>query len=661
MPLIWLILFTPFIGFLTAFLLGRKRNAIASWLTVSLTGLNLVFSIILLIQTLHAKDNHLIYNWFTLNGKAYQFGFLFDSLTLMMLVLVNFIALLVEIFSLEYMENDPDLYRYFGFLSLFVFSMVGIVLTDNLFVMYGFWELVGLSSYLLIGFWYKKPEAVQASKKAFLMNRIGDVGFLIGIFSVYFYNGYSTDLTTFADCRLPNAYCLLLFCGTIAKSAQFPLHTWLPDAMEGPTPVSALIHAATMVVAGIYLLIRVSPVFDETTLAIVAGIGAITMILGSIYAIFQTDIKKTLAYSTVSQLGLMVIGLGSEASTFHLLTHAFFKAGLFLCAGVIIHVLHHAGEDFDAQDMRFMGGLRKKMPFTFVCYLVCSTALMGLPLFSGFLSKDAILNGWFPNHGEDTHTFSVIIGCSIFLGIILTAFYMTRQIWMIFFGEFRNEKVNQNNIHEGTWKMKFPIGLLAILSTGFVFSINPLNIEHGWFGDFIGTEFEENHLIGIISTSFALIGITTGYLTRHRIFTFGTVVGGDTDHGTNPSPWSVSSPTTPPLSVSPQTTKPLPTFDNFYNKIFVNPTLKLSNIIQFFDQRILDSLVNLLADLQVFIAKFMGWFDAKVIDGIPNGTAYSAGIIGRVTRSAQGGKVQLYVALAFLGLIGLLLFIILAP
>jgi len=625
MPLIWLILFTPFIGFLTAFLLGRKRSAIASWLTVLLTGLNLFFSIILLLQTLHTKDNHLIYNWFTLNGKAYQFGFLFDSLTLMMLVLVNFIALLVEIFSLEYMENDPDLYRYYGFLSLFIFSILGIVLTDNLFVMYGFWELVGLSSYLLIGFWYKKPEAVQASKKAFLMNRIGDVGFLIGIFAVYFYNNQNTDLTTFADCRLPTAYCLLLFCGTIAKSAQFPLHTWLPDAMEGPTPVSALIHAATMVVAGIYLLIRVSPMFNETTLAIIAGIGAITMILGSIYAIFQTDIKKTLAYSTVSQLGLMVLGLGSGASTFHLLTHAFFKAGLFLCAGTIIHALHHTGEDFDAQDVRLMGGLRKKMPFTFVCYLVCSMALMGLPLFSGFLSKDAIFSIWFlPTAGAETDMFHLTIICSILLGIILTSFYMTRQIWMIFFGEFRNEKVNSEFIHEGSWKMKLPIGLMAILSTGFIFSLNPLSIEHSWFGDFIGRSFEENHWIGVISTSFALIGITAGYLTRDRIFTF---------H--------------------------IPTFDNFYNKIFVNPTLKLSNSIQFFDQRVLDSLINLLADLQVFIARFSGWFDAKIIDGIPNGTVYSAGIIGRITRSAQGGKVQLYVALAFLGLIGLMVFAVL--
>ena len=624
MPLIWLILFTPFIGFLTAFLLGRKHNAVASWLTISLTGLNLIFSVILLSQTLHIKDNHLIYNWFTLDGKDYQFGFLFDSLTLMMLILVNFIALLVEIFSLEYMKDDPDLYRYFGFLSLFIFSMLGIVLTDNLFVMYGFWELVGLSSYLLIGFWYKKPKAVQASKKAFLMNRIGDVGFLIGIFAVYFYNGYSTDLTTFADYQLPTAYCLLLFCGCIAKSAQFPLHTWLPDAMEGPTPVSALIHAATMVVAGIYLLIRVSPMFTIDALAMVAIIGAITMILGSMYAIFQTDIKKTLAYSTVSQLGLMVVGLGSEASTFHLLTHAFFKAGLFLCAGSIIHALHHTGKDFDAQDMRLMGGLRKKMPFTFICYLVCSMALMGLPLFSGFLSKDAILSLWFLYVDDtDKNIFAIIIIVSICLGIILTAFYMTRQVWMIFFGEFRNEKINIESIHEGSWRMKLPIGLLAILSIGFVFSLNPLSIEHGWFGNFIGTKFEENHLIGILSTSLVFIGITAGYLTRHKLFTF-----------------------------------QLPTFDNFYNKIFVNPILKLSNSIQFFDQKMLDFFVNFLADLQVFIAKFIGWFDAKVIDGIPNGTVYSAGIIGRATRSVQGGKVQLYIALAFLGLIGLVIFII---
>ena len=326
----------------------------------------------------------------------------------------------------------------------------------------------------------------------------------------------------------------------------------------------------------------------------------------------------------------MVVGLGSEASTFHLLTHAFFKAGLFLCAGSIIHALHHTGEDFDAQDMRLMGGLRKKMPFTFVCYLICSMALMGLPLFSGFLSKDSIISNLLKNyegatyfeHGLDYYVIGVII--CVLIGIILTASYMTRQIWMIFFGEFKNEKVDINSIHEGSWKMKLPIGILAFLSIGSVFSANPLSVEHSWFGNFIGRSFEENHLTGIISTLFALIGITAGYLTRNKVY------------------------------------NEIPTFDNLYQKIFINPTLKLASFLQIFDQKLLDTLVNFLADLQVFIAKIIGWFDAKIIDGIPNGTAYSAGIIGRVTRSTQGGKVQLYVAMAFLGLIGLLLFVILA-
>ena len=631
MPLIWFILFTPLIGFVVPMLLGKKHNTLAGWLTVGFTGLNLAFSIYFLLQNLHNPQNHLSFNWFTLNGKVYQFGFLFDSLTLMMLILVNFIALLVEIFSLEYMENDPDQYRYFGFLSLFVFSMLGIVLTDNLFVLYGFWELVGLSSYLLIGFWYKKPEAVQASKKAFLMNRIGDVGFLIGIFGVYFYNNHSVNLTTFnLTIHLPTVYCLLLFCGTIAKSAQFPLHTWLPDAMEGPTPVSALIHAATMVVAGIYLLIRIIPLCNELFASIIAGIGMITMILGSVYAIFQTDIKKTLAYSTVSQLGLMVLGLGSPTSTFHLLTHAFFKAGLFLCAGVIIHALHHAGELEDAQDIRKMGGLRKSLPFTFICYLICSMSLIGLPLFSGFLSKDNVINQYFfyyslaigTEYISTSEYYLLAIIILLLIGISLTAFYMTRQIWMIFFGEFRNEKVDINSVHEGSWKMKLPIGILAILSTGFVFSVNPFSIEHSWFGNFIGNNFAENHLIGIISTSMALIGIGLGYLTRNKIY------------------------------------NEIPTLDNLYQKIFINPTLKLASFLQIFDLKLLDALVNLLADFQVFIAKFIGWFDAKIIDGIPNGTAYSAGLIGRITRSTQGGKVQLYVALAFLGLIGLLLLVL---
>lgn len=631
--LIWLILLTPLLGFIMPILLGRKYNVLAAWLTISFTGINLIFSILLLRQNLHSLHQHFIFDWFILGEKSYSFGFLTDSLTLLMLVLVNFIALLVQIFSLEYMQKDPDLYRYVGFLSLFVFSMLGIVLTDNLLVMYAFWELVGLSSYLLIGFWYQKPEAVQASKKAFLVNRVGDVGFLLGIFLVYYLFGntnfqdFNNISTNIQESNLVPLAGLLLFCGCVGKSAQFPLHTWLPDAMEGPTPVSALIHAATMVVAGVYLLARIHPLFGFEESLVVASIGCFTMLLGSVYAIFQTDIKKILAYSTISQVGLMMIGLGSDASIFHLLTHAFFKAGLFLSAGSIIHALHHAGHDFDAQDMRLMGGLRKRLPFTFVCYVICSLALAGIPFFSGFLSKDSILVQVIFQANQHQSIVLHSISIVFFVGILLSAFYMTRQVWMIFFGEFRNEQVNLHNIHEGSWKITFPIGLLAILSIGFIFTSNPLNAESTWFWEFMKpTSLEnsaENHWIPYLSTILATIGITLGYLTRNKVFTF-----------------------------------QIPTLDNTYQTLIVNPTLKAAEHLQVFDKSVVDSLVNSLANLQVILAHIIAWFDAKIVDGIPNGAAFSAGVIGRVTRSVQAGKIQLYVAMSFLGLIALVIFII---
>ena len=631
--LIWLILLTPLAGFIMPILLGKKYNTLAAWLSIALTGLNLIFSIVLLRQNLHVANPHLVFNWFLLGKETYSFGFLTDSLTLMMLVLVNFIALLVQIFSLEYMEEEPDQYRYVGFLSLFVFSMLGIVLTDNLLVMYAFWELVGLSSYLLIGFWYQKPEAVNASKKAFLVNRVGDVGFLLGIFLAYYLFGhsnflsFSSEMANVPDTSLIPVAGLLLFCGCVGKSAQFPLHTWLPDAMEGPTPVSALIHAATMVVAGVYLLARIHPLlgFDESV--IVASIGCITMLMGSVYAIFQTDIKKTLAYSTISQVGLMVVGLGSDASIFHLLTHAFFKAGLFLSAGSIIHALHHAGHGFDAQDMRLMGGLRKRMPFTFVCYIVCSLALAGIPFFSGFLSKDSILAQVIAQAEQHQSMALHLISVVFFIGILLSAFYMTRQVWMVFFGEFRNEKADVFAIHEGSWKITFPIGLLAILSIGFIFTFNPLNAESTWFWEFMKPEMVEksgeNHWVAYLSTALAVAGIALGYLSRNKVFDF-----------------------------------TVPTLDALYQKAFVNPVLKASDLLQGLDKDYLDRFVNVFAKLQVVIASMIAWFDAKFIDGIPNVMAFFAGQIGKITRSVQAGKVQLYVAMSFLGLIALVIFIV---
>ncbi len=623
--LIWLILLTPLVGFGVGMTLGRKQNAVVGLITTGFSGLALVTALALLFNNSLPQTHHWVFDWFSFGSMPVRFGFLADPLTLMMLVLVNFIALLVQLFSQDYMHDDPDKYRYFSFLQLFVFSMLGIVLTDNLFVMYAFWELVGLSSYLLIGFWYQKATAVQAAKKAFLVNRVGDLGFLLGIFGVYFYNNGSTDITTLGTTAMPTVVGLLLFGGCMGKSAQFPLHTWLPDAMEGPTPVSALIHAATMVAAGIFLVARIHPILTVDAQVVIATVGCITMLLGSAYAIFQTDIKKTLAYSTVSQLGLMLLGLGTEASVFHLLTHAFFKAGLFLSAGAVIHALHHAGHhhEFDAQDTRLMGGLRKKLPFTFACYLIFSASLAGLPLFSGFLSKDTILANLF--HLGESNPYFTYLGFAVLLGVFLTAFYMTRQVLTVFFGEFRNTLFAVSTVHEGSWKLKMPLALLAILSTGFVFSWNPFNAGHVWFWHFLNPmmeEIAENHTIALVSVVVGLAGILTAYLTRNKVITYS-----------------------------------LPTFDGLYDFLLVQPTLTLAKQLQRFDVQIVDFAVNSLVSLQVALATLAAWLDSTFIDGVPNGLATGAGIIGKVTRSVQGGKVQVYIVSALLGL-GLLILLL---
>ncbi len=609
---IWLILFLPFIGFLLSFILGKKQNKIVGIVACLLNLITLCFSVFIFFEPNQVFD----YQWFLVNNHVFSFGFWLNEPTKIMLVLVNLVALLVQTYSLTYMRTDDALHRYFGFLQLFVFSMLGIVLTNNLLVLYGFWELVGLSSYLLIGFWYKKPEAIQAAKKAFLMNRIGDVAFLLGVFGVYYVYGTFNLETLNGYAAIQTWIGILLFGGCVGKSAQFPLHTWLPDAMEGPTPISALIHAATMVAAGIFLLFRTLPLFTENALFVVASLGAFTMLLGAFYAIFQTDIKKILAYSTISQLGLMVLAMGvgaKEAAFFHLITHAFFKAGLFMCAGSVIHVLHEAGHGFDAQDMRLMGGLRSRMPITFVCFAIAAASLVGLPLFSGFLSKEAIFmfsKEW------------VWVGL---LGAGMTAFYMTRQVWMIFGGDFKNTKIQANNVKENDWLILTPIIVLAILSLGIIFAKNPFSIEGTWFWSLIPpkSQFPENHLITLETLLVTAVGVGLGYVYRNRVFEF-----------------------------QPKT------FDVFYDKIFVNPTLIFAQRLQIFDKKILDKALDILAMAQVIVAQLVAFFDRNIIDGIPNGTAYFAGTVGKITRSFQGGYIQKYIATAILGLFLLILYLI---
>lgn len=625
---IWLILLTPLAGFITTMLLSSKRNALAGWVATGFSGLNFCSSLFLFQQI--ATPTSLQFSWFSIGNLHLTWGFLVDTPMLMMVLLVNFIAILVQLFSIEYMATDKGRFRYFAFIQLFVFAMLGIVVTDNLLVMYAFWELVGLMSYLLIGFWYEKKSATDAAKKAFLVNRVGDIAFVLGIFLVYFYWGNFSfgDLQHRPD-NLSSGMLtltgLLLFGGCVGKSAQFPLHVWLPDAMEGPTPVSAMIHAATMVAAGIFLLSRVQPVFTIEAHAVIATIGCITMLLGSLYAIVQTDIKKTLAYSTIAQLGLMLIGLGSATSLFHLLTHAFFKAGLFLAAGSVIHALHHANDEahFDAQDMRLMGGLRKQLPVTFYTFVIFAAALAGLPLFSGFLSKDAILANLYSI--AQTFPYFKWIGICTFVGIAMTAFYMTRQVARVFFGTFRNSAVPVSHIHEGSWKMLLPLFALAILSLGIVFSGNPLSATDAWFWHFIDPSFTlvENHSLAYVSLATAGAGIGLGWFTRHQTLAYN-----------------------------------IPTFDKLYTIVFVKPILFKAKFLQKFDKNYLDRSIEILAKTQVVLGNIIAWLDKTFVDGIPSCVAYVARLLGSITRSVQGGQVQLYIVAALMGLLGLFVWIL---
>lgn len=391
-----------------------------------------------------------------------EIGILIDPLSQLMLLVVTGVGLLIHLFSLGYMAKDPGVGRFFGKLSMFMFSMIGIVVATNLMQMFVFWELVGLSSYLLIGFWFERPSAADAAKKAFLVNRVGDFGFLLGIIFYWTLSGTlmfgAEALSHIAGKEHITLMALLLFCGCMGKSAMLPLHVWLPDAMEGPTPVSALIHAATMVAAGVYMLCRIFPVIalSAFALGVIAWVGAITAVFAALIATQQNDIKRILAYSTLSQLGYMVMAVGCTmpgalfpiSSMFHLTTHAFFKAMLFLGAGSVIHSLHHE------QNIWQMGGLRKKMPVTFWTFLIGVFALSGVPLFAGFYSKEEILSA---AYGADLGIFWIAV-----LTASLTAFYMTRLLVVAFLGDSRSE--HAFHAHESPKVMTVPLIILAVFS-----------------------------------------------------------------------------------------------------------------------------------------------------------------------------------------------------
>ncbi|OGS81388.1 MAG: NADH-quinone oxidoreductase subunit L [Gallionellales bacterium GWA2_55_18] len=456
--------------------------------------------------------NGSVYTWLTSGDTSFQVGFLIDKLTVTMMLVVTFVSLMVHIYTIGYMDEDPGYQRFFSYISLFTFSMLMLVMANNFMQLFFGWEAVGLVSYLLIGFWYNRETAIYANLKAFLVNRVGDFGFLLGIALVLMVFGTLQYDAVFANAashakdiapipcvswNLITAICILLFIGAMGKSAQFPLHVWLPDSMEGPTPISALIHAATMVTAGIFMVARMSPLFElsETALSFVMVIGAITALFMGFLGIIQNDIKRVVAYSTLSQLGYMTVALGASAysvAIFHLMTHAFFKALLFLAAGSVIIALHHD------QDIRNMGGLRKYMPITWITSLIGSLALIGTPFFSGFYSKDSIIEAVALSHlpGSGFAYFAVVAG------VFVTAFYSFRMYFLVFHGKerFHHPKPTHDheggkeddghahhhgNPHETPWVVTLPLILLAIPSVlvGYI-AIEPM-LYGGYFGDSI--------------------------------------------------------------------------------------------------------------------------------------------------------------------------------
>lgn len=504
--LIWIPLL-PLIASAVVGLFGRilPRSA-AHWLTILGVGAACILSMLVLNATINGYQyNNDLYTWALSGDIKFSVGFLIDNLTAMMMVVVTFVSLMVHIYTIGYMHDDPGYSRFFSFISLFTFSMLMLVMANNFMQLFFGWEAVGLVSYLLIGFWYTRPTAIYANLKAFLVNRVGDFGFLLGIGLVLAYFGTldyaevfkaapsmaNMEINLFGDRRssLMTVTCLLLFVGAMGKSAQVPLHVWLPDSMEGPTPISALIHAATMVTAGIFMVSRMSPLFElsTTALSVVMVIGAITALFMGFLGIIQDDIKRVVAYSTLSQLGYMTVALGASAysvAIFHLMTHAFFKALLFLGAGAVIMGMHHD------QDIRHMGNLKKYFPVTWVTGLIGSLALIGTPFFAGFYSKDSIIEVVKFSHipGSGFAYFAVIAG------VFVTAFYSFRLYFLVFHGKEKWRELKHDHHdsghhhgltpdqhpHEPGWVVKLPLILLAIPSV----VIGYLAIEPMLFGSF---------------------------------------------------------------------------------------------------------------------------------------------------------------------------------
>ncbi|MBI3129267.1 MAG: NADH-quinone oxidoreductase subunit L [Candidatus Tectomicrobia bacterium] len=659
----WLIPLFPLAGVLINGLLGSRTRGAAGHLATLMAGLS--FLVVLGISRemiLGPGGSHTVavWDWITAGKFSASLSFLIDPLSTIMLLVVTGVGFVIHLYSIGYMHGDPGYPRFFTYLNLFMVSMLLLVMGDNYLVMFVGWEGVGLCSYLLIGFWYEKKSASDAGKKAFIVNRIGDAGFLLGMFLIWSLTGSLAYGEAFkAELAAPAATAigLLLFIGAMGKSAQIPLYVWLPDAMEGPTPVSALIHAATMVTAGVYMVARTSPIYVQgpAALEVVALVGALTAIFAASIGLVQNDIKRVLAYSTVSQLGFMfmALGVGAFASgIFHLMTHAFFKGLLFLGSGSVIHALHHAPAD-QQQDMRYMGGLRSKMPVTYGTFLIGAIAIAGVPPFAGFWSKDEILAGAF----FSGHYLVWGLGTA---AAFMTAFYMFRLIFMTFHGEMRVDHHAREHIHESPATMTVPLVILAVLSVvgGILPGFPP---DAGWIHKFLAPSLAKapaahaaagegyrivkaaagagepgggHGTVGIVLIALAIAVALGGIALAWRMYMRDTAA---------PGRLAARFPGLYRVLLNKYYV------DEFYQACIVEPIYRLMRALFNFDQRVVDGAVNGSSFLTVWTSRLSGLFDLRTVDGAVNGTASVLAFFAQLLKFIQSGMVQNYLFMMLLG------------
>lgn len=646
----YLIPIYPLFAFAIIIFFIRWNQRLSAWLSIAMILTALVHSVLVLIAMISRHGvPYEVSSPFIEHPKIFlEIGMWIDPLTAVMLVVVTFVASCVQIYSLGYMHGDPRWSRYFSYLSLFTFSMLGLVIANNFFMIFIFWELVGLTSYLLIGFWFEKKSASDAGKKAFIANRVGDFGFIIGIILLMAYGGtvnYQEIFGKVSAGAIPPGILtmagIFLFCGAVGKSAQFPLHVWLPDAMEGPTPVSALIHAATMVAAGVYMVARGMTIFAGSAEAstVIATIGLITSFMAATIALTQIDIKRVLAYSTCSQLGYMIMALGLYgidyahghhsvgyyAGTFHLMTHAFFKALLFLGAGSVIHAVH-------TNDIFEMGGLRNKMKITRATFLIACLSISGIFPFSGFFSKDEIVAA------ASTHP---IFAIGTLLIAFMTAFYMFRLYYLTFSGEPRNQH-RFDHAHESPKSMTYPLMALAFLSIFAGWTGLPFD----WFGlpsfsHFVYHGELHEHHASYFLMFVSLLVAGSGIMIAAMFYYW--------------KKWS-------PEAVKAKFL-PIQKFlfnkwyiDELYQFAIIDPTLKIARKLWWFDAGVVDGLVNFFGWFTVKWADAKMLFDKYIIDGAVNGAGYVCMTASFFLRFIQTGKVQFYAFVIILSVTGIVIY-----